>query len=138
MMIEFQNALIALQVILRSAGIFVGAEVRHGRDIHDGLGGGHAVGENSGSLLVGEDLTRARNAVDSPEAEIRHEEERFVLPDRPAQVGIEIVEIEWRSWNSRLVRDEVVGVQNRVAEDFRSRSEERRVGKERRSRWSPY
>src|SRR5579863_2623849 len=97
MMIQFQNALIALQVILGSAGIFVGAEVGYGGYVHNSFGGRNAVGQDCGSLSVGEDLTRAGNAVDAPEAEIRNEKERLVLPDRPAQAGIEIVEIEWRS-----------------------------------------
>src|SRR5580704_1531197 len=116
MMIEFQNALIALQIIFRSAGEFVGTEVCDGGDVHDGLCSGHAAGQDRLALSVAKNLTRVGNAVDPPEAEIRNEEERFVLPDGPAQVGIEIVEVEWRPGESGLIGEEIVGVQNRVAE----------------------
>src|SRR5580704_4049064 len=90
---EFQNALIALQFILGSAGIFVGAAVRRRCHIPNGLLAGNASGQDRLALRVAENLTSVGNAVDAPEAEIRNEEERFVLPDGSAQVGIEIIEV---------------------------------------------
>ena len=45
---------------------------------------------------------------------------------------------KWMSCDVCIEENKVCGCQHSSTEDFKGRSEERRVGKECRSRWSPY